>query len=77
MVMEPPASLAWSKTRHNVLRDSVVDESSHITSRWRTSGVTHPQKTQQDELIDCKQCDFKHCHDQQLDRAGFTQHGSE
>lgn len=38
--------------------------------------VTHPQNRQQDELVDCKQCDLEHRHDQQLDRAGFTQNSS-
>lgn len=41
--------------------------------RWLLS---HPEQRQQDELVDSKQRDLEHGHDQQLDRTGFTQNCS-
>lgn len=39
--------------------------------------MTHAKNWQQDKLIDGKESDFEHGHDQQLDGTGFTKHGSE
>lgn len=38
--------------------------------------LSHPEQRQQDELVDSKQRDLEHGHDQQLDRTGFTQNRS-
>lgn len=39
--------------------------------------MTHAKNCQQDKLIDGKERDFEHGHDQQLDGTGFTQDRSE
>lgn len=39
--------------------------------------MTHAKNWKQNKLVDGEERDFEHCHDQQLDGAGFTQDGSE
>lgn len=47
------------------------------SGRKRDFSVTRLQDGQHDELVDGEQRDLEHGHDQQLDRAGFTQDGAE
>lgn len=70
MVMDPPASLVW--TRRPVV--IMVREGKRQIFSWFRS---HPQQRQQDELVDGEQRDLEHGHGQQLDRTGFTQNCSE
>lgn len=73
--MEPPASLVWNQAAA-VFQWSVV-YTQLIQYILFCFAMTHAKNWQQDKLIDGEERDFEHGHDQQLDRTGFTQDGSE